>query len=208
MFIADASPQFTTPFHAPTKIFDFNPNTNTIALVAPPLSTANLQGGPAYPTRLLMLPNGQVLLNDASRQMWVYTPAGPIDPTVRPVVNDVTYIGGGVFTLTGLRLNGQSAGSSYGDDAESDQNYPVIRLTNASGTFYARTTDWSNTLVGSGAGSETVNFTLPAGINPGNYALIVSGSGLSGIPLFVSITASEIAGLPASDGQSTDSSKR
>src|SRR5436190_1217659 len=110
LLIADASPQFTTPFHAPSKIFDFNPNTNTITLVAPPLSTANLQNGPAFPTRLLMLPNGQALLNDASRQMWVYTPAGPIDPTVRPIVNDVTYIGGGVFTLTGLRLNGQSAG--------------------------------------------------------------------------------------------------
>jgi hypothetical protein len=208
MLVADASPQFTTPFHAPTRIFDFDPTTNTITPIAPPLSTPNLQTRPGFPTRLLMLPNGQVLLNDASRQMWVFTPAGPIDPTVRPVVNDVTYIGGGVFTLTGYQLNGQSAGSAYGDDAESDQNYPIIRLVNATGTFYARTTDWSNTLVGPAAGIETENFTLPAGINPGNYALIVSGSGLSGIPLFVRITAAQIAGLPADGGGSTGAANR
>ena len=102
----------------------------------------------------------------------------------------------------------QGPAMSYGDDAESDENYPIIRLTNATGTFYARTTDWSNTLVGSGTGPETVNFTLPAGINPGNYALIVSGAGLSGIPLFVSITASQIAGLPPSGGPSNDAAKR
>jgi hypothetical protein len=204
MFIADASPQFTTPFHAPTRIFDFDPATNSITPINPPLATSALLNSPAFPTRLLMLPNGQVLFNDASRQMWVYTPAGPIDPTVRPIVNDVTYQGGGVFTLTGLRLNGQSAGSAYGDDAESDQNYPIVRLVNATGTFYARTTNWSNTLVATGTLPETVNFTLPSGITPGNYALIVSGSGLSGIPLFVNLTANQIAAGPVSEGASAE----
>jgi len=143
-----------------------------------------------------MLPNGQVLLNDGSPQMWVYTPVGPIDVAIRPVANGVTYQGSGVFQLTGLQLNGQSAGSAYGDDAESDQNYPIIRLVNAAGTFYARTSNWSTTLLATGSLPETVNFTLPPGMTPGNYALIVSGSGLSGIPLFVNITADEIAGGP------------
>jgi hypothetical protein len=143
-----------------------------------------------------MLPNGQVLFNDASRQFWVNTPSGSSDPLVRPVVNNVTYEGGGVFTLTGKQLNGQSAGSAYGDDVESDQNYPVIRLTNALvGTFYVRATNWSNTGVGTGSASETVNFTLPQGIPPGIYALVVSGSGVSGIPFFIRITADEIAGF-------------
>ena len=67
---------------------------------------------------------------------------------------------------------------------------------NATGTFYARTSNWSNTLLATGFLPETVNFTLPAGITPGNYALIVSGSGLSGVPLFVNITADEIAAGP------------
>jgi len=194
LFLADASPQFPTPFHPPTRIFDFNPATNTITTVNPPLSTFNLANSPVFPTRLLMLPNGQVLLDDDSRQLWVYTPAGPIDVAIRPVANGVTYQGGGVFQLTGLQLNGQSAGSAYGDDAESDQNYPIVRLVNAAGTFYARTSNWSTSLLATGSLPETVDFTLPAGITPGNYALIVSGSGLSGIPLFVNITADEIAG--------------
>ena len=133
--------------------------------------------------------------------------AGPIDPTVRPVVNDVTYNGGGVFTLTGKQLNGQSAGSAYGDDVESDENYPVIRLTNATGTYYARTTNWSTNLIATGMAPETVNFTLPAGIPPGNYALIVSGAGVSGIPLFIVITANEVAGGPPPSESSPSTSR-
>jgi hypothetical protein len=204
MFLADASPQFTTPFHAPTKIFDFDPSTNTIAIMSPTLSTPSLTNNAVFPTRLLMLPTGQVLLNDASRQLWIFTPTGPIDPTVRPVVNDVTYNGGGVFTLTGKQLNGQSAGSAYGDDVESDENYPIIRFTSFAGTFYARTTNWSNSLVATGMAPETVNFTLPAGMPAGTYALIVSGAGVSGIPMFITITANEVAGGPAPD-ESTNS---
>jgi hypothetical protein len=38
----------------------------------------------------------------------------------------VKYGGSGVFTLQGVRMNGPSVGSSYGDDVESDENYPIV----------------------------------------------------------------------------------
>ena len=149
---------------------------------------------PAFVTRLLVLPTGQVLYANGGHQLWIYTPSPGIDPVVRPIVNGVVYKGGGIFTLTGRRLNGQSSGSSYGDDVESDENYPIIRLQNSTGTFYARTFNWSTTDVATGSMSETVDFTLPAGLAAGNYALVVSGAGVSGIPLFVNITAGQVAG--------------
>jgi Kelch motif len=181
-------------FSNPVQLFDFDPTSNTISALSPAIPDASLTGKPAYVTRMLVLPTGQVLFSDDSRQFYVYTPGGPVDPLVRPVVDSVVYNGSGVFTLTGRQLNGLNAGSAYGDDVESDENYPIVRLINATGTFYARTTNWSSTGVATGASPESVNFTLGAGMTPGNYSLVVSGAGVTGMPMFVTITADQVAG--------------
>src|SRR5262249_11801369 len=132
----------------------------------------------------------------SSSRLWIYTPDGLPDPAVRPVVNAVTYNGSGVFTLTGTQLNGQSAGSSYGDDAESDENYPIVRLRDsARNLFYARATNWNNVGVATDGAPESVNFTLKPGMTPGNYSLVVVGAGVTSFPTFINITAAQIAGL-------------
>jgi hypothetical protein len=146
-------------------------------------------------TRMLVLPTGEVLFSDGSRQLWIYTPDGPADEASRPIIDAITYNGGGVFTLTGRQLNGQSAGSSYGDDVESDENYPIVRLVRAGTVYYGRTSNWSNTGVRTGDVSETADFTLPAGLTaPGNYSVEVIGAGIASFPVFLDITAAEIAG--------------
>src|SRR5262249_38425354 len=114
-------------FSTPTEIFDFNPTTNTISQVSPALPDPNLTAEPSFPMRMLVLPTGQVLFNDSSRRLFVFTPAGSANPALRPSITGVTYGGGGVFTLGGKQLNGQSAGSDYGDDVESDENFPIVR---------------------------------------------------------------------------------
>lgn len=194
LFAADAGPQGNT-FSPPTLIFDFDPTTNTISTAAPAIPDVNLVNIPAFVTRMLMLPTGQVLFADSSRQLYAYTPDGPPDPGSRPVINNITYNGAGLFTLTGKQLTGQSAGSNYGDDVESDENFPIVRLTNATGVFYARTTNWSSVDVGGGLGLQTVDFTLHPGMTPGNYSLVVIGAGISSFPVFVNITGLEVADL-------------
>lgn len=182
-------------FSAPTQIFDFDPNANTISPLSPPIPDASLSFRPSFVTRMLVLPTGQLLFSDSSSRLYVYTSDDPIDPAVRPVVTGVAYQGAGRFALTGLQLNGQSAGASYGDDVQNDENYPIVRLSNAGGNvFYCRTTDWSSTGVGAGTGPETVNFQLHPSVVPGNYALVVSGAGISSQPAFIHITESEING--------------
>jgi hypothetical protein len=210
--------KFGGTFSNPTQIFDFNPVTNTISQVESP--AANLANGPAYVTRMLVLPTGQVLFSDGTSLLWVYTPRGAPLSTARPVIGRVKYSGAGVFTLRGKQLNGQSAGASYGDDAESDENYPIVRLTvcghkddrgqeaefeedggclpsaaRTRGVFYARTTNWSTVDVATGSMRETVNFTLQPGMSPGRYSLEVIGAGISSLPMVVHITAAEIGGL-------------
>jgi hypothetical protein len=189
--IADSGPRLGI-FSAPSQFFDFNPANNTVSVLSPAFP-----GGydySAYVTRLLVLPNGQILYNNAGgRQLYIYTPDGAPSPALRPVVNKIVYNGGGVFTVTGKQLNGQSAGSSYGDDVQSDENFPIIRLVNASGTYYCTTFNWSSTGIGGGTASMTVDFTLPASLTtPGNYTMVVSGAGIQGIPVAVNITQAEI----------------
>ena len=118
-----------------------------------------------------------------------------MNPALRPVINQVVYSGGGIFTLTGKQLNGQGAGSAFGDENQSDENYPIVRLLNSSGNvYYSRTTTWSSVSVATGAVPETVNFTLNPALTPGNYSLVVSGTGISSNPMFVNITQTEVAG--------------
>src|SRR5580704_9066451 len=90
---------------------------------------------PSYDTRMLVLPNGHVLLsiNDTT-QVWNYnyaTDGSAPQATWRPTVSAVSYNGDGTYTLSGTGLTGVSEGAAYGDDAEMSTNFPIVRLTNA-----------------------------------------------------------------------------
>jgi len=183
-----------TTFDKPTQLFDFNPATSTIAPVSPAIPDANLNNNSAFVSRMLVLPPGQVLFSDSSTQLWIYSPDGSAPPASRPVINQVTYNGGGVFTLTGKQITGQSAGSTYGDDVQTDENFPIVRFTNSTGqVYYGRTSNWSSS-VATGTTLVTTNFTLNPAMPAGVYALIVSGAGISSAPLFLNITQSQVNG--------------
>ncbi|HMJ63448.1 MAG TPA: kelch repeat-containing protein [Bryobacteraceae bacterium] len=187
--------RFGGVFSRPTQIFDFDPGAGTLSLATPAVPDLGLTSIPSYVTRMLVLPTGQLLFSNGSNQLWVYTADGAPNPSLRPVVNTVTYNGVGVFTLTGKQLNGQSSGSAYGDDVESDENYPIVRLVNSTGSvYYCRTTNWSSTAVGGGAAPQTVNFTLNPALTAGNYVLVLSGAGIASFPLAVNITQAEVDG--------------
>src|SRR5215469_8494590 len=103
-------------FSLPTELFDFDPRTDTLSQVTSALPDGNLPFQGSYPSRMLMLPTGQLLFSDASSQLWVYTSSGAPDPSLRPLITDVRHLGDGRFRLTGFQLDGQSAGAAYGDD--------------------------------------------------------------------------------------------
>ena len=182
-------------YSLPTELFDFDPRTNKITQVTSALPDGNLPFEGSYPTRMLILPTGQLLFSDDSSQLWVYTSSGAPDSKLRPVITKVRYQDDGKFRLTGFQLDGQSAGAAYGDDDQMDSDYPIIRMVNSSGNvFYARTSNWSKIAVGNDAGSETVDFTLNPGVTPGDYSLIVSGAGISSFPTHIHITEEEVNG--------------
>ncbi len=194
VFTADAGPT-TGLFDGPTRVFDFDPDANTISQIASP--TSDLNSVPAFVTRMVMLPTGQLLFSDSDSQLFIFTADGGPKQNLRPSVEGIKYQGGGVFSLTGKRLNGQNAGSNYGDDVETDENYPIVSLTDKDGNvFYARTTNWNITEVALKTFRETVDFTLPARLTePGVYKVTVIGAGISSISSpALHLTAEAIAG--------------
>jgi hypothetical protein len=179
-------------FSPPTQLFDFDPNAGTMTPIPGPAgSFLPLEG--AYPTRMLVLPTGQLLLSDSSNQLYVYTADGSAPASLRPAISHVHYTGDGVFTLTGRQLNGQSAGASYGDDDQMNENYPIVRLLDpATGNvYYCRTMNWSSVSV-AGNQPETVDFTLHSAVTPGSYELTVVGAGIASQPVQIRITADEL----------------
>ncbi len=173
---------------APTHFFEFDPSDNSLTDVTP--TTPDLSNTPSYDTRLLLLPNGQVLygspLTRANSQLYVYTPNGSPQSAWQPTISNVAANGDGTFTLTGTQLNGLSAGTSYGSPAEMDSNYPLVELqaTNGSGkVYFARTFNWSSTGVATGSTPVSTQFTLPAGLPLATYSLNVVANGIASAPV-------------------------
>jgi uncharacterized repeat protein (TIGR01451 family) len=164
-------------FSGPTQFYEYDPTANQLTAAPLPPSPFDNSGG-VYPDGMLSLPSGQVLFSDSTDQLYVYTPSGSqltADvPTVTRIANN-----GAHFTLTGTQLNGISEGSTYGDDAEEASNYPIVQLTNKTGTdSFARTSNWSSVGVQTGSTPVTTQFTLPGADGPGAYLLSVSANGL------------------------------
>ena len=185
--------KFGGTFSSPTILFDFDPSAGTVSAVAPALNDPVLSQTGAFVMRMLVLPSGQLLFND-SQNLFVYTPDGSANTNLIPVVTSVTYQGNGVFQLTGQRLNGQSAAAAYGDDVQTDENYPIVRLVSSKGdVYYSRSTGWNTIQVG--GGTETVNFTLNPKLNKSDdYTLYVSGAGLNSAGFPITITRDQING--------------
>lgn len=183
----------TPSFDVPTTIYEYDPIANTFTDVTP--SIPDLSDTLPYTTRMLMLPTGQVLFTDSSRQLSVFTPSGAPQNSWRPAITNIAYNAGNIYTLTGTQINGISAGASYGDDAEMDTNYPIVKLTSATGkVFYCRSFNWSSTGVATGNTPLTTKFALPAGLPYATYTLTVIGSGIEslGVP-FTPVALAPIA---------------
>jgi hypothetical protein len=140
---------------------------------------------------MLTLPNGQVLFNDGSSQMEVYTAGGTPNPSWAPSITSLsstTLAPGRTYSLSGKQLAGLDQGSAYGDDVQDNTNFPLVQITNsATGVVtYARTRDWTSVSVAPGTRSST-RFTLPPGTPAGMSTLVVIANGIASAPSPVTI---------------------
>jgi len=145
----------------------------------------------SYEGLMLDLPDGTVLYSHENTDLYVYKPSNPILTAGKPTINSITPNADGSYHLTGTLLNGISEGAAYGDDAQMNSNYPLVRLTNSVGNvYYERTYNWSSTSVMTGNEVTATEFTNSADLPPGTYSLVVVANGFASDPVNFAIQPS------------------
>ena len=174
-------PTSSNHFPSPTSFYEYDYLTNTFTRVNAPGGALTINM-PCYKANFTDLPNGQVLYSrQGSKQYYVYTPAGSALAVGKPTITSISLIGRGIYRIRGKLFNGICQGASYGDDWQMNTNYPIVRLSSGFSAYYARTYNWNSTGVRrfSIKVSDSANFTLPKGLSPGTYSLVVSANGIA-----------------------------
>ncbi len=176
-------------YNTPTHFFVYDASSNTLTQIP---DVPNAPNDSSYYTRFLALPNGQVLFDDGSSQMEVYTADNTPNPAWAPSITSLsstTLAPGGTYTVSGTQLAGLDQGAVYGDDVQDNTNFPLVRITNSvTGVVtYARTSNWTSVSVAPGTRSST-EFTLPPGTPAGPSTLVVVANGIASPPSTVTIS--------------------
>ena len=147
-------------------------------------ATPNSPNNSSWYGRMLVLPTGQVLYTDGSRDVEIYTAAGTANPNWAPSavlsISSPILSRGSTIMLSGRKFNGYSQAASYGDDAQEATNYPIVRLTNVSTghVFYCRTHDHS-TMAVAYPGPAYTHVDIPTNMETGQTYLEVVANGIA-----------------------------
>jgi len=176
-------------YNAPMHFFLYNASANSISQIP---DVPNAPNDTSFATRFLDLPNGQVLFDDGSNQMLVYTAGGTPNSAWRPSISSISSTNlapGSTYTLSGKQLAGLDQGATYGDDVQDNTNFPLVRITNSAtgAVTYARTTNWSSVSIAPGTRSST-RFMLPPGTPAGKSTLVVVANGIASPPTTVIVS--------------------
>jgi hypothetical protein len=171
---------------APMYFFEFD-GTN----LSPEPAIPNAALEEAFSVNLLVLPTGEILETDGSKDVEIYQPSDTShNPSWEPVINSApsTVSGGQSYTITGVRFNGMSQASMYGDEGQNATNYPLVRIRNlgTNHVFYCRTHDHSSMAVASNDVVST-HFDVPPTVEtgPSNLEVIVNGIASAPVSVFV-----------------------
>ena len=174
----------SSTYDAPTYFFEYDPVANSFTQVN--AYSGAYDNVPPYTGTMLDLPDGSVLYAHQGSDLYVYQTVGAPLVAGQPAITSISDNADGSFTLSGTLLNGISEGAAYGDDAQMNSNYPLVRLTNSVGNvYYERTYNWNSTSVMTGNQILTTQFTNSAGLPPGTYSLVVVANGISSAPVLL-----------------------
>lgn len=169
----------------PVHVFEFNGTGYTEQPAVPEFSFF-----PASQFNMLVLPTGQIMMTCIdSLAVYIFTPADTsYNPNWAPIITlaPLQVSPTKTYKITGIRFNGMSQSSMFGDDAQSATNYPLVRITNNSTghVFYCRTHDHSFMGVASNQKVYTY-FDVPANIELGKSTIEVVANGIPSDPLCI-----------------------
>ncbi len=136
---------------------------------------------------LMVLPTGEILVGGSA----VYQSTGTFNPAWAPAISAFpsTVARGASYQISGTQFNGLSQANAFGDEDETQTNYPLVRITNnATGhVFYARTHDHSTMGVATGAAIVSTNWDGSGGREPGASTLVVVANGIPSQPVSITV---------------------
>lgn len=174
-------------FNNGSKFYEWD-GTNMNATSAPP----NAGIDSSYVGGMVVLPTGQILFTDFSSDVEIYTPASTAPcagctPTIKHVATTLTH-GSKSNRIAGTLFDGMDQGGYYGDDNQSDSNFPLVRITDSKNhVVYCRSHNWTPGLVATGPKLMTTLFDIPASIATGPASLEVVVNGIASAPVQVTI---------------------
>jgi hypothetical protein len=147
-----------------------------------------------YTTRLLPLPNGDILYcQSADSSFYAYhSDAATPQDSYRPVIKvcPTSIQSGTTIQISGMQFNGLSQAVGYGDDCTTATNYPLVRIVNnqTNHVRYCRTHDHTSMGVATGSAVITTNVDIPADIELGDSMLYVVANGIPSQPFPVTVS--------------------
>lgn len=156
-----------------------------------------------YLTRMLLLPNGDILFckQDDDTFYAYHSDAAVPQDSFRPVTQNcpATLTAGTTVQVSGLQFNGLSQANGYGDDYTNATNYPLVRVVNnqSGHVRYCRTHDHTTVDangnivasmgVATGSAVITTNVDIPSDIEAGDSMLFVVANGIPSQPFPVTV---------------------
>jgi hypothetical protein len=181
-------------FKTPVSFYEFDGT--KFNSVPNPKQTGNKKqkSNTSYVGRLLVLPTGQILytLSDGfTKDAEIYTAKGTFQSSWAPAIKTAptTVSRGNTYKISGTQFNGLTHGAAYGDDAQMNSNYGLVRITNnaTKHVFYARTHNPSTMGVATGTKVVSTNFDVPSGMETGASSLVVVANGIPSVPVNVTV---------------------
>jgi hypothetical protein len=192
LFLADYYPSTS-----PTILFDYNYFNNTLTDLSATLPIDlyfDLYFSESNSCRMLVLPNGGMLLTTGWNDLWEYKPSGTPLNTWRPVISSISKLSAGRYSLSGSRLNGISEGACFGNEARMSSNYPIVRLDQVGSSRYARTTNFSAGISRPGVNNfQSTQFEVPPGLPAGTYYVSVIANGIQSLSTPINISPGFVA---------------
>jgi len=162
-------------FNAGSIFFEWD-GSNLTPVSGPP----NAPNVSSFQGHLLVLPTGQIMYTDYTNDVEIFTAmGGNYNWAPSAFLTSLAISRGSSFVLFGLKFNGLSQGTAYGDDLQNATNYPIVRITNLATrhVFYCRTHDHSTMAVGY-PGPASTHLDIPANMETGQSYLEVVANGI------------------------------
>ncbi len=166
-------------FAAPSHFFEWN-GTKLIR-VSEPEQAPDMS---SYEGRMMILPTAQIFWVSDQGDIEIYSTSYRTNADWAPVIGKAPkkLVRGHVgYAISGIRFNGLTEGSGYGDDAQSYTNYPLVRLTNkeTGHVCYARTHDHSVMGINGPEDPTSTKFDVPDTCEAGASTLEVVANGMA-----------------------------